>query len=275
MRIDTFGPAGAGVERAAVPDDRTGADLVCERDGHVAVLRLNRPRVRNALGARLVDLLAARLEALDRDPEVRVAVLTGSPPGFCAGSDLKELARLEIGDMVRHEARTGHAARTVQRLGIPVVAAVEGFALGGGFLLATACDVVVTAADARWHLPEVRLGWVPPWGLETLVTRVGPAAAKRLTWGARPLTGADACRLGVADELAEPGRALERAREIAADLAALPPRAVASAKRALGDATAGAAEALDARTTWMFGEDCAHGGIARDSLRAFAREARP
>lgn len=267
MRSSVPGPYAAEMELSVA---HAGADLVCEHAGTVTVLRLNRPSVRNALGSRLIGLLTAALEALDQDPEVRVVVLTGSSPGFCSGSDLKELADLETDDMVRHEARTGCAARAIQRLGIPVVAAVEGFALGGGFLLATACDIVVTATDTRWHLPEVRLGWVPPWGLQTLITRVGPAVAKRLTWGARPLTGQDAYRLGVADELAEPGRALERAHEIAADLAVLPPRAVASAKRALADATVGAAEALDARTTWMFGEDCAH-ETARASLRSYAR----
>jgi enoyl-CoA hydratase/carnithine racemase len=249
---------------------RVDADVVCERDGAVAVIRLNRPAARNALSSRLVDRLAATLTALDDDPAVHVAVLTGAPPGFCAGSDLKELSAMAIPEMVRHEERTGLMARAVQTMGIPVVAAVEGFALGGGFLLATGCDVIVSADDARWQLPEVRLGWVPPWGLRTLVTRVGPAAAKRLAWGAEPLSGKDMYRLGAVDELASPGQALSVARALAGRLAALPPHAVASTKRALADATAGFAEALDARTTWMFGSDC-DSSAARASLAGFAR----
>ncbi len=246
-----------------------GTDLVCQRDGAVAVLRLHRPAARNALSSGLVAQLLGALTELDDDPDVRVAVLVGAPPGFCAGSDLKELAGLTVDGMVRHEERTGHAVRAIAQLGIPVIAAVEGFALGGGFLLATGCDVVVSATDARWHLPEVRLGWVPPWGLQTLVTRTGAAAAKRLAWGDLPLTGQQAHRLGVVDELAEPGRALAVATALAARLAALPPRAVASTKRALLDATAGAADALDARTAWMFGED-ARSETALASLTAFA-----
>jgi enoyl-CoA hydratase/carnithine racemase len=261
--------AGAGLAGPA-SGGRSGAELLCERDGAVAVLRLNRPAARNALGSGLVDRLLATLTALHDDPGVRAAVLTGAPPGFCSGSDLKELAGLPVGGAVRHEARTGAAVRAVAHLGIPVVAAVEGFALGGGFLLATGCDVVVTADDARWHLPEVRLGWVPPWGLQTLVARVGPATARRLAWGDQPLTGADLHRLGGADELADPGQAFRRAREVAARLAALPPHAVASTKRALADAAAGPAEALDARTTWMFGADCGT-DTARASLTGFAR----
>ncbi|NUO97726.1 MAG: enoyl-CoA hydratase/isomerase family protein [Nonomuraea sp.] len=246
--------------------------LGCERHGAVAVLRLDRPHVRNALGGELVNALGAALAALDDDPGVRAAVLTGAPPGFCAGSDLKELSGLTREGMVRHEADTGRVARGVQHLGIPVVAAVEGFALGGGFLLATCCDVVVTAEDARWHLPEVRLGGVPPWGIQGLVARIGPVAARRLVWGDRPLTGRELHELGGADELTAPGGALKAALEVASRLAELPPHAVASAKRALADAVNGPAETLDARTGWMFGADCAS-PAARESLARFG--ARP
>ncbi|MFI7466041.1 enoyl-CoA hydratase/isomerase family protein [Nonomuraea sp. NPDC049646] len=253
-------------------DRPSDGGLTCERRGAVAVLRLDRPRVRNALGSGLVAALGSALTELDDDPGVRAAVLTGAPPGFCAGSDLKELSGMTREGMVRHEADTGRVARAVQHLGIPVVAAVEGFALGGGFLLATGCDVVVTAEDARWHLPEVRLGWVPPWGIQSLAARVGPVAARRLVWGDRPLTGRELHALGGADELAEPGQALACALEVAAGLAALPPHAVASAKRALTDAVSGPAETLDARTAWMFGADCAS-AAARESLARFG--ARP
>ncbi|UBU18023.1 enoyl-CoA hydratase/isomerase family protein [Nonomuraea gerenzanensis] len=234
----------------------------------VAVLRLNRPRVRNALGGELVATLGAALAELDDDSGVRVAVLTGTPPGFCAGSDLKELSRMNGEGKVRHEAETGRLARHIQHLGIPVIAAVEGFAMGGGFLLATSCDLVVTAGDARWHLPEVRLGWVPPWGVQSLVSRVGPVTARRLVWGERPLTGGELYALGAADELTVPGDALARALEVAAGLARLPAHAVTSAKRALADAVAGHAETLDARTAWMFGADCGS-GAARRSLARF------
>src|SRR6266702_7130886 len=121
------------------PDGRPGAEIRCERDGGLAVVWLNRPAVRNALSSRLVDQLAVTLAALDEDPGVRAVVLTGAPPGFCAGSDLKELAAAPISARVRHEARAGQAIRAIGWLAIPVVAAVEGFAIGGGFLLAAGC----------------------------------------------------------------------------------------------------------------------------------------
>jgi enoyl-CoA hydratase/carnithine racemase len=253
--------------------DDADATVLRDSGSSVAVLRLNRPAVRNALSAALVDRLASTLLDLDDDPGVRAVVLTGSPPGFCAGSDLTELAGLPAAERVRHEARAGQLARTLQQLSIPVVAAVEGFALGGGFLLATSCDVVVSASRARWHLPEVGLGWVPPWGLHSLVARVGPVTARRLAWGEQPLTGRQLHRIGAVDEISEPGHALRRATKVALALAALPPHAVASTKRALADVSAGAAEALDARTCWMFNLDCSS-STAQLSFDRFARPRR-
>ncbi|WP_314175681.1 enoyl-CoA hydratase/isomerase family protein [Streptomyces winkii] len=247
----------------------TGLD--CRRDGSVAVLRLCRPAARNALNSALVDGLDRRLAALDDDESVRAVVLTGDGPGFCAGSDVKELAGMTVPEMARHEARTAQVARSVQQLGTPVIAAVEGFALGGGFLLALGCDLVVTAADARWHLPEVRLGWVPPWGLQALTARCGPVLAKRFAWGEAESTGADLHRLGVVEELSGPGGAEDSAREIASRLAALPAAAVRATKRALADAALAGAESLDARTNWLFAGNC-ETPEARRNLDRFTRK---
>jgi enoyl-CoA hydratase/carnithine racemase len=237
-----------------------------DADG-VATLTLQRPGLSHALRT---DLLAA-VQQVAEDASVRAVVLTGSGPGFCAGSDLTELAPLPVGERIRHEARAGGLARTLQQLSTPVIAAVEGFAVGGGFLLATSCDVVVSAGQARWQLPEVGLGWVPPWGLHSLLSRVGPATTRRLAWGEQALSGRQLHRLGVVDEVCEPGYAVRRALKLARRLAALPPHAVASTKRALADAGAGTAEGLDARTSWMFGQDC---GSSTAQL-SFARFQRP
>jgi len=240
-------------------------------EGTVAVLTINRTHARNALSSTVVLELDEALQCLAVDESVRVVVLTGTAPGFCAGSDLKELAGMSVAEMAAHEARTGRFVRSLQHVNKPVIAAVEGFALGGGFLLATGCDIVVTAENARWHLPEVALGWVAPWGLQTLVARVGPVTARRLAWGGEPLIGAEMHRLGVCDEVAEPGFALDTATELAGRLAALPPDAVASTKRALSDAVAGTAEVLDARTTRLFADDC-ESVAARVSLDKFAHK---
>lgn len=253
--------------------DDSEVSVLSERHGAVVVLRLNRLAARNALSAALVARLTATLLELDDSPDTRAVVLTGSPPGFCSGSDLTELAGLPVTERTRHEDRTGRLARMLGQLSIPVVAAVEGFALGGGFLLATSCDVVVSASQAHWQLPEVGLGWVPPWGLHSLVARVGPAAARRLAWGEQPLSGRQLHRIGAVDEISEPGHALPEAMEVALRLAALPPHAVTSTKRALAEACAGTAEDLDARTSWMFGLDCST-STARLSFDRFHRPER-
>lgn len=249
------------------------ADLESTVDDGVAVLRLNRPAARNALCTALVDDLDRSLAALDADDGVGAVVLTGASPGFCAGSDVRELAGMTVPEMARHEARSGQVVRSIQQLDKPVLAAVEGFALGGGFLLALGCDVVVTGADARWHLPEVQLGWVPPWGLQSLVVRGGPTVARRLAWGDQPLSGEDVYRLGVVDQVAAPGSAFETAAGLASRLASLPREAVVATKRALAASTLVDAEALDARTNWMFAQNC-ESDVARLNLDRFVRKAK-
>lgn len=240
-------------------------------DTGLATVTLHRPAARNALNSDLVEDLAAEFAELNADDSVRAVVLTGSPPGFCAGSDVRELAGLTVHEIARHEARTGQVVRSIQQLDKPVLAAVEGFALGGGFLLALGCDLVVTASDVRWQLPEVPLGWVPPWGLAALIARGGPILARRIAWGDRALTGDDMASMRLADEVTRPGDALETALAIGNRLAELPAHAVTSTKRALCSATLAGAESLDSQTTWMFAQDC-ETDIAQQSLQRFAKK---
>src|ERR1700743_1018229 len=160
-----------------------------EQAGDVAILTIDRPARRNALGHQLIEDLSAQLDRAARDSLTRVIVLTGTAPGFCAGSDLKELAGMDLAGMGAHEARTAALARSIALMNKPVVAGVDGFALGGGFVLATSCDVVVSAPSARWHLPEVTIGWIPPWGIQALVARVGTVPGRRLGGGSDALEG--------------------------------------------------------------------------------------
>src|SRR5690606_1194080 len=129
-----------------------------------------------------------------------------------------------------HQAEAARLARAIGMLPLPVVAAVEGYALGGGLILAVSCDVVVSARGARWSMPEVRNGWLPPWGLQALIARVGPVRARLITWGITEIDGEEAHRLGIADAVADDGEALAVAEDLAQRLAALPPNAVRSAK---------------------------------------------
>jgi enoyl-CoA hydratase/carnithine racemase len=149
-----------------------------------------------------------------------------------------------------------------------VVAAVEGFALGGGFVLAASCDVIVTERSTRWNLPEVEIGWIPPWGIEALVQRVGRSRARQLVWGGTPFDGEEAVRLGLADHLTADGLALERAMELANVYARLPQEAIAATKLYFASHGTGDAESGDLLASHMFKDNCRH-ATAQATLKKF------
>lgn len=243
-------------------------ELVIDTEGAVAILRLERPARRNALSDALVARMREVLARLDADTAIGAIVLTGSAPGFCAGSDLKELGTMSLDEMCAHEARTATFCREIGMLHKPVVAAVEGFALGGGFVLAASCDVVVTARSTRWNLPEVEIGWIPPWGIEALVNRLGTSRARQLVWGGTPFMGEEALRLGLADHLADDGSALARAKEIAGVYARLPGEAVAATKLYFATHGARNGESGDALASQLFKDNCRH-ATAQATLKKF------
>lgn len=244
-------------------------DLEITTAAGVATLTICRPERRNAIGAELVEALSNAFASLDKDPQVHAIVLAGVAPGFCAGSDLKELATTDLAGMRAHEARTAALARSIALLDKPVIAAVGGFALGGGFVLAVSCDIVVTARNARWHLPEVTIGWIPPWGLQAIIARVGPVAARRLTWGASPFDGCEAHRIGIADYLATTEDSImDAALDQARKLASLPSEAIASTKQFFAPLVSGSAEANDAWANRLFANDCSN-SVARTTLKRF------
>jgi enoyl-CoA hydratase/carnithine racemase len=203
--------------------------------GRVATVTLDRPQVLNAISTELALDLAAALEPLAVDPGVGAVVLTGAGDrAFCVGADLKQRASFDDqGWFVQREAfRRGFAA--VRRCPLPTVAAVSGFALGGGTELAISCDLVVAATDATFGLPEVRLGLVPAGGgTQLLVRRVGRSAARDLVLTGRRVGAAEALELGLADRVVPAGEVLAAAAALAGELAGNAPTAVRMAKWAL------------------------------------------
>jgi enoyl-CoA hydratase/carnithine racemase len=236
--------------------------------GRIGVVSLNRPERRNAMDRELVAALAGAVRRLDADPQLAAMVIRGEAPGFCAGSDLKFIGRLSLEEVCRFEAETGDVARLLAGLRKPVVASVEGFALGGGMILAASCDLVVSAGPARWHLPEVPIGWLTPWGLGALIARVGAVSARKLCFASEAFDGHEAKRLGVVDHLADPGQVDETAIALADRLAALPAAAVTATKRFFAPETIGGAEALDLRANQAFADNCRH-PVARATLQRF------
>jgi enoyl-CoA hydratase/carnithine racemase len=201
----------------------------------VATVTLDRPEALNAISTELAVALADAVEPLGTDPAVRAVVLTGAGErAFCVGADLKQRAGFDDhGWFVQREAfRRGFAA--VRRCPLPTVAAVFGFALGGGTELALACDLVVAADDATFGLPEVRLGLVPAGGgTQLLARRVGRSVAKDLVLTGRRVGAAEAHRLGLADRVVPRAELPTAAKALAAEIAGNAPTAVRMAKWAL------------------------------------------
>ena len=210
------------------------ASLVKARDeGRVRVLTLDRPDARNALSAELRTDLLAELQRAGNDPGVGAVVLTGAGSAFAAGADLKELLA-RSSDEQRHFLQPPHIYSAVESLAKPVVAAVNGHALGAGLELATACDVRVVAAEAKLGQPEVNLGLIPGGGgTQRLARLVGRGHAARLVLTGELVTGEEAGRLGLADVVVPKADVLAKAIELAAAMARHDPAALAAGKRAL------------------------------------------
>jgi enoyl-CoA hydratase/carnithine racemase len=238
------------------------------QQGEVAILTIDRSNRRNALGAELMQALSDAFVELDRDSGVAAIVLSATAPGFCAGSDLKELATMNIAQMCAHEAETARVVRTIGFMEKPVIAAVSGFALGGGVGLAVGCDLIVTHPECRWHMPEVPNGWLPPWALASLSVRIGPVSARRLVWASEPISGTEAHELKLADYLVPRADVENEAMALAGRLAALPRVAVASTKRFFTPLINGSAEASDMLANRIFAENC-QDDASKTTLRKF------
>lgn len=198
-----------------------GPVLLSARDGAALVLTLNRPRARNALNLALAEALLDALDAAEGDPTVGAVVLAGAGVAFCAGADLKEFAGADA-DQDAKRRRSDAMARLFRHpatMGTPVIAAVDGFALGGGCALALGCDMVVASRAARFGYPEIRLGQVPAGVAPPLIGRIGRHAAFDLIATGRELDADEALRLGIVQRLVAPGDAVAEACAVAATLA--------------------------------------------------------
>jgi enoyl-CoA hydratase len=189
--------------------------VLLERSGNLATLRLSRPAARNAVNLALADQLAEHLDLLEADPGVRAVILCGAGKGFCAGSDVKELAGRSGAEAAQMELRHAEVFERLAQLPCPVVAALHGFALGGGLFLALYCDVRIAAEETVFGLPEAALGWIPPWGLSRLASWVGPAAAQQLVLLRDTFDAARARELRLVDRVVPAESLHDAAREAA------------------------------------------------------------
>jgi enoyl-CoA hydratase len=213
----------------------TYANVIIETHGAVGLIRLNRPHALNALSAALIEDLNAALEAFETDPAIGAIVLTGSEKAFAAGADIKEMqdktfAEAFLGDFI---SRWENVSKTRK----PVIAAVAGFALGGGCELAMMCDFILAADDAKFGQPEIKLGVMPGAGGTQRLTRfVGKSKAMEMILTGRMMDAAEAERAGLVSRVVPAASLIEEALKVAGAIAAMSAPAVYAAKESVNRA---------------------------------------
>ncbi len=199
---------------------RPDQDLLVSIDGPVATLTINRPAKRNALTPAMWRELTEICAELEGDPRLRVLVVTGAGPSFCAGADISALSEDEA--VLKEVVET--AERALRNLAMPSIARISGHCFGGGNQIAVACDLRVADSSASFAVPPARLGVIYPVGsTRALVELVGPAAAKRLIFTAQPIDAAQALRIGLVEQVVEPAELDAAVADLVATILPLAP----------------------------------------------------
>jgi enoyl-CoA hydratase len=209
--------------------------LRLEREGVVATITIDRQRVLNALSTAVIDELRRAVLELRRDDSVRAVIVTGAgEKAFVAGADINELAQLSPSDARQYALRGQHVFDLLEHMGKPVIAAVNGYALGGGCELSMACTFRFASDNAVFGQPEIDLGLIPGFaGTQRLTRLVGRARAMELVLSGRKIKAAEAMAIGLADRVVPAAALLDEARTFAKLLASKPPLAVRAAMEAV------------------------------------------
>ncbi len=209
----------------------TSSLLTSTHDGY-ALLRFNRPEVLNALNIAVMEELVARLEQFDLDPSIRCIVLTGDEKAFAAGADITEMAGASAMEMLLRDqfARWDR----IRKIKTPIIAAVSGYALGGGCELAMTCDIIVASETAKFGQPEINIGVIPgAGGTQRLTRAVGKAKAMEMVLTGRMISADEALRWGLVNRVVPVESYLDEARSLAVEIAKKPPVAARLAKEAI------------------------------------------
>ena len=209
--------------------------ILTEVHGRVGLVRLNRPKVRNALNALLLSELMDALAAFDAEETVGAMVITGDERVFAAGADIKEMASASAVDMLRRDYVSPF--EYIRRIKKPVIAAVSGWCLGGGNELAMSCDMIIASETAKFGQPEINIGVIQgAGGTQRLARAVGKTLAMEMVLNNRTLTAVEAYQFGLVNRVVSPERYLDEALQLAAEIAARAPLAVRLGKEAVNHA---------------------------------------
>lgn len=206
--------------------------ILLDKQEGVGLITLNRPEALNALNKVLLDEVGQALQALDLDDEIGAIVITGGEKAFAAGADIKEMSELSYSDILK-EDRFAKINNVFAQMNKPVIAAVAGYALGGGCELAMACDFIIAAENAKFGQPEIKLGVIPGMGGSQRLTRiVGKSKAMDMILTGRMMDATEAERAGLASRVVPTEDMLDKVLEIASTIAELSTPAVILAKQA-------------------------------------------
>jgi enoyl-CoA hydratase len=207
-------------------------NLLYQKEGSIAFIQLNRPQKKNSLNAELRRELEALLKEIARETAARVVIITGGEEIFCAGADIAEIKEATTAELTYKHAREFQLLfDQIELLPQPVIAAVSGYALGGGCELALACDFRIAAEGTKFGLPEIKIGAFPGGGgTQRLPRLIGAAKAKEIIFTGEPITAEEALSLGLVTKVVPKEKLLEESRQFAARLARLPRLAMEASK---------------------------------------------
>jgi enoyl-CoA hydratase/carnithine racemase len=222
--------------------DHEAPDVLYEKEGRVAILTLNREKKLNALRKKTIRELGEALKRIESDKEIGCVVLTARGRSFCAGADILEYSNMTSREEFMEFQMTGEKLHeSIESFPKPVIAAVNGLALGGGFEIALVCDIIIASESSQFGFPEIKIGLIPGGGGTQRLTRiVGPKTAKRLFMTGDPITSQEALRLDIVSEVVPPDNLRASALELATKIASMSPEAVTALKRLVNMATVGA-----------------------------------
>jgi enoyl-CoA hydratase len=209
-------------------------NIAYERHDEIVILTLNRPNKRNALSAELLSELSQTLTNLRTDESVRVVILTGTGDAFCAGTDISELASVTEEEARHMSLRGQESCAKIESFPVPVIAAVNGLAAGGGCELVLACHLRIASTRAKFSLPETSLGLIPGYGATQQLTRdIAVARALEMMLAGKEIDSAIALQMGLLNRVTEPNELMPEAMALAKEIAALAPLAIRACLKAV------------------------------------------